>query len=78
VLESVLSYNASQSNGPFIGGKEPGHVDACVWGWYAFSRVNRQGTREIWENKELPRVGEWVTAIFDAGLAKEKDLFEAS
>lgn len=74
VVESLLAWNASQGKGPWLLGDEPSHADACLWGWYAFSRLNKD-TEQVWGHESLPRLGQWVKEVISKGFAKEEELY---
>jgi glutathione S-transferase len=74
VVESLLAWNASQGKGPWLLGDEPSHADACLWGWYAFSRLNKD-TEQVWGHESLPRLGQWVKEVISKGIAKEEELY---
>mgnify|MGYP002718881941 CR=1 FL=1 len=63
VLEELLEYQQSVGNGLWLSGKGPSHADAEVFGWYAFSRLNKELVAKVWEHDDLPKVREWVKAI---------------
>jgi len=70
VVESLLKDN----KGGFLMGDEPTHADACLFGWYAFSRLNGDVVKGVWEHESLPMVGEWVERLVQR-LVKREELF---
>ncbi|KAE8244254.1 hypothetical protein A4X13_0g6727 [Tilletia indica] len=47
------------------GGPEPTHADACLFGWYVFSRADPSACKAVWESEWLPEVGKWVRAMLE-------------
>ncbi|CAD6897151.1 unnamed protein product [Tilletia caries] len=56
--------NASGVNW-LAGGAEPTHADACLFGFYAFSRADPGACKAIWEADSLPNLGKWVRAMLE-------------
>lgn len=59
----------------FLMGSDPSHADACLFGWYAFSRVNRDLVTEVWEHHSLPKVSRWVGSMLERGLANRNEMY---
>lgn len=59
---------------PFLLGKEPSHADASVFGWYVFSRLNKDLVKAVWEHENLPKVRAWVERMMETASVKKEEL----
>jgi len=73
LLESHLSWQSAQGKGLWIGGA-PSHADFVIYGFYAWSRLNPDVLRGVWEHESLPCVRQWVGGFITSGLIKEEEL----
>ena len=71
MIEDLLKSRGSA----FLMGDQPSHADGCLFGWYAFSRLNQELVSGVWEHESLPEVKAWVERMIDRGLAKREDLY---
>ncbi len=74
VIENFLG-RPNEARGSFLLGAKAGHADACLFGWYAFSRLNQDLVRGVWDHESLPNVREWVGRMLESGLVKREELY---
>ena len=68
VVEKLLA-----EQGPYIHGKEPGHGDSALFGWYLSSQAGAPAVNEVlWEHADVPHVKAWVARMKDKTGVKVK------
>lgn len=73
IIQDLLQFNRDQGNGrTWLGGAYPSHADALLFGFYAFSRLNEDIKRLVWEHESLPLVRQWVKDV--VSLVGEEEL----
>jgi hypothetical protein len=74
---ATSSATNGEGNGLWLQG-EPCHADFILYGYYAWSRMNPELVRRVWQHESLPFVAEWLAGFISEGLVRENELYPMS
>jgi len=76
ILEDLLKSYTNQDSPCWINGKGLSHADFLVWGWYNFSRLNKDLRAKVWEHPSFPEIQQWLENMKATGLIEDGDLLD--